>query len=463
MSIAKRLLWQLRLKTNGNVLEKLAALRHAQELDEAGVASLQHERLEKLLSHAYKHVPYYQKLFDEYGTVENGKVKLENFSKLPLLSKDELREQGNALRSLDLGARSWRENTSGGSTGEPVRFVQDEIYHEWMLATKLLFDEWTGYHLGDRKVVIWGSERDLLVGKETTKTYFGRYLRNEVMLNSFRMAPEDMRRYIQTINSFRPKQILAYVESIFELARFVEREGLEVHSPAAIMTSAGTLHDDIRQTLERVFRAPVFNRYGSREVGDVACNYIDSTRLYISPTQYVEVLDEDGSLTAPGEVGEIVITQLHNYAMPLIRYRIGDLAVVAEDEQTQGLAWPALKSVTGRVTDTFYTKSGAQVYGEYFTHLFYFKDWVRKFQVVQETLEHIHIKLVPRTSDNFQIAALQPELDEIKRDIKVVMGECHVTYEIVEDIPPTPSGKYRYTLSKVTQNAHHRIFVEVST
>lgn len=452
MSWLRRVLWQARLKTSGKVLEKLTYLRRMQNLNKATLESSQKERLRILLMHAYRQVPYYQALFDVCGLVKQGEVNLERFTHLPLLDKDILRTQGAALHSADLSTRSWYEDTSGGSTGEPVRFVQDADYHGWMMATKLLFDEWTGYRLGDSKVVLWGSERDILAGGETLKTSLGRYLRNETMLNSFRMSPEEMHSFVDVINTHKPKQILAYVESMFELARFVEREGLEVYAPGAVMTSAGTLHDAVKQKIETVFRAPVYNRYGSREVGDVACTYDVHSQagLYIVPTQHVEILNEDGSPTPPGEVGEIVITLLSNFAMPLIRYRVGDMAVKADDG-ADALAWPALTSVTGRVTDMFLTKDGSRVYGEYFTHLFYLRDWVKKFQVVQETYDCIVIKVVPRVQGEFQPAKVKDELDAIKRDVRTAMGECDVAFEFVDDIAPTSSGKYRYTLSKVTQ------------
>ena len=452
MSLVRRLLWRTRLRAGGETLDKFDQLREMQGLNKATFESVQKDRLKALLVHAYRQVPYYQELFETHDLVVKGEVDLERFTHLPLLDKDILRTQGERLHSADLSTRSWFEDTSGGSTGEPVRFIQDADYHEWMMATKLLFDEWTGYRPGDRKVKLWGSERDLLVGNETLKTYLGRYLRNEETLNTFRMSPDEMRDYVQTINTFKPKQILAYVESAFELARFVEREGLEVYAPGAVMTSAGTLHDDVREKLETVFRAPVFNRYGSREVGDIACTYPNRTELYIAPTQHVEILNDDGSPTPPGEMGEVVVTLLSNFAMPLIRYRIGDTAIRAADARAGALAWSALETVTGRVTDTFLSADGTQVNGEYFTHLFYFRDWVRKFQVVQEAYDQITVKIVPH-SPTFERGNVADELAAIERDVQVAMGECGVTFDFVEDIPPTASGKYRYTISKVTRAA----------
>ena len=454
MSAAQRAFWKLRLSLSGSSLDKLEYLKQAQGLDGQAAKELQKQRLEKLVLHAFEHVPFYQQLFTTHRLLDDrGRVCFENFFNLPLLDKQTIRENWQNLKSDDLDQRTWWENTSGGSTGEPVRFIQDSTYHEWATAEKMLFDEWTGYELGDKKLTLWGSERDLLVGRESFKTYLGRWLRNEIMLNSFKMSPETMREYVDTINTFKPKQILAYVESIYELARFIEREKLQVYSPDAIMTSAGTLHGHMREKIETIFKAPIFNRYGSREVGDIACEDVSHSGLVVSaPTHYVELLNQEGLPTKPGEVGEVVVTLLTNFAMPLIRYRIGDMGVWAADTVAHSRSWAVLSEVTGRVTDSFLTQDGTQVYGEYFTHLFYFQNWVEKFQVVQESLAHVVVNIVPVQKDGFDPSSVQKELDDIRHKIEVVMGECQLDFAFVDNIAPTASGKYRYTISKVTEN-----------
>jgi phenylacetate-CoA ligase len=265
------------------------------------------------------------------------------------------------------------------------------------------------------------------------------------------MGEAEMRTFVDRINEVQPVQILAYVESAYELAQFIEQEGVEVHSPRAIMTSAGTLHDHMREVIRRVFRAPVFNRYGSREVGDIACECEAHEGLHVSaPTHYVEILRSDGTPTDPGEVGEIVVTLLTNYAMPLIRYRIGDMGAWAESSCSCGRSWPLLAEVTGRVSDTFVTDDGKRIHGEFFTHLFYGEEWVQKFQVIQESVRQITIAVVPSGSTVHADRRLRDEMGAIRTDIHSVMGEtCDVRFDVREEIPPTDSGKYRYTISKV--------------
>ena len=443
--------WRTILFLRGDSISNLNEFKRLQWLDREKMTAVQQDRLTRLLIHAYHHVAYYRDILGGNGVIHNGSVNLDRFSSIPLLDKSLISKHYAELKSDDLSHRNWCENTSGGSTGEPVRFIQDKRYHDALLATKILDDLWSGYSIGERKIILWGSERDLFVGKARLRTRLGRWLRNETWLNAFRITPVQMRLYVKCINDFKPVQILAYAESIYELSRFIEREKLFIFRPKSIMTSAGVLQAHMRETIERVFQAPVFNRYGSREVGDIACECDHHQGLHVSPfTHYVEVIRQDGSPADRGEVGEIVITLLTNYAMPLLRYRIGDIGAWSEDPCTCGSAWPLLKHVAGRVSDVFRTKAATQIHGEYFTHLFYFRNWLNKFQVIQEDPDLIHVLIVPQEQAGKSRELYAKELDEITEKIRLVMGQdCEIRYDIVDDIAPTPSGKYRYTISKV--------------
>jgi phenylacetate-CoA ligase len=448
-----RELWQLRLRLGGSALENLAVMQRWATLDAQEVSSLQLEKLRLLLKHSHQHVPYYRDLLESHGVVRNREVRLEQFTDLPLLDKQTLRQNWSRLRSDDLADRRTRINQSGGSTGEPVRLIQDAAYHDWNTATKLFFESRSGHRLGARVLQLWGSERDILGVKRSWKSRLGQRLRNEELLNTFLMPLGTMRDYLRRINEFHPSLILAYAESIFRLARFAEQERFEVNPPNAIFTSASTLYAPMRETIERVFRAPVFDRYGSREVGVVACEQPDSQGLVVSaPTHYVEIVKSDGRLAAPGETGELVVTPLNNLAMPLLRYRVGDLGTWSTATDYPEPAWPRLARVDGRVTDSFFTADGAQVFGEYFTHLFYDRDWVEMFQVVQEELDLVRVFIKPGENLPGQ-SRLSAEIESLTKQVRLTMGAaCRVQVELVDAIEQTPSGKHRFTISKVAQS-----------
>lgn len=145
-----------------------------------------------------------------------------------------------------------------------------------------------------------------------------------------------------------------------------------------------------------------------------------------------------------------MVTSLTNYAMPLIRYRIGDVASWADAPCSCGRGWPLLRSIQGRVSDTFVTTGGDLVPGQYFDYAFFLQDWVEKYQVVQEAPDRIRAIVVLR-QDAFGTDETRADgMAEIARKTRAVMGDqCRVEFEFVHDIEPSPSGKYRYTISKV--------------
>jgi len=440
----------------GNVLKALDEFKRLQWLKREEMNALQQDYLKNLLIHAYRHVPYYHKVLLKAGVIHNGhSVNLQNFSLIPLLDKGIIRDHYDELKSDDLSNRKWYENTSGGSTGEPVRLIQDLDSSKLLNPVVMLYDKWSGYSICERRILLWGSERDLFIGKETLKIRLGRWLRNDICLNAFRITPEQMYAYVKCINNFKPVQILAYVASIYELSCFIEQEKLSIHSPKTIMVSAGVLHAHMRETIERVFKAPVFNRYGSREVGPVACECNRHYGMHVSAlTHCVEILRQDGSPCDPGELGEIVVTLLTNFAMPLIRYRIGDIGAWSEKPCTCGRSWPLLKYVSGKMWDIFRTKGGTQAHGEFFIRIFYFQNWIKKFQVIQEDYDFIRVLIVP----NGPVSKIQKvhmkEIDMITEKIRFVMGhDCRVQFDFVEDIDPTASGKYHYIVSKVSKES----------
>ena len=397
--------------------------------------------LSALLAHAAT-VPYYADFLSGLRDEDPYHV----LSTLPLLTKQIIRDQLPRLCTHDLRTRKWRFNTSGGSTGEPVRFVQDVGYNARTNGLTMLYSHLVGQEFGQSELRLWGAERDILEGGVGAWASVRAWASNTATVNAFRMTPASMNRLVGTMNRRPPRLILAYAQAIYELAVYAESAGLRVRAQRAVMTSAGTLYPFMRERIERVFACPVFNRYGSREVGDIACETPLGEGLWIAPWGvHVEVLGEDGAPLPDGEEGELVVTSLCNYAMPLIRYRIGDRGSLAP----MGVGWQGRSSrsfvkITGRTVDAFRLLDGTLIDGEYFTHLLYYRDWVQRFQVVQVDYQTIVIRIVA-----FSTAPSGAE-DEIAFGVRAVMGDsCSVRFEYPAQIASSASGKYRYTVSEL--------------
>ena len=417
--------------------------------DREGLLQFQEKYLTKLLLHAYKNVPHYHRIFEEVGVVSGDVVDLSKFDKIPILTKDIMREHHEELISKDYTTRKWYYNSSGGSTGEPVRFIQDGVYGKWGNAA---FYYWYKNILGVdesdvRKVILWGSERDLFKGSVGLKAKIINWLTNTVFLNSFKMSEGDMKKYIENINSYKPDLIRGYTGSLYELCRYAERKNTRIHTPKIVVGSAETLSDEMREKIETVFGTKVYNYYGSRETNNLAGECESGLMHILAFHNYVEVLDIDNRPVKEGGVGRVVVTNLHNYSMPFIRYEIGDVAVLGPEKCKCGNVLPALKKITGRVTDHFLLENGTTVPAEFFIHLIGVvcnNGFIKKFQVIQEDYDKIKILIVPGGNMG------KNEKRNIGDKIKIVMGnDCKIVWDFVDEIPKTKSGKYLYTKSMV--------------
>ncbi|MEJ6483213.1 hypothetical protein N0Y54_18145 [Nostoc punctiforme UO1] len=402
------------------------------------------ELLTKLLRHSQKSVPYYSNLMSEIGyevlLEQNPEIYL---SKLPILTKDVIRKNSENLKSLDLEKRKWYFNTSGGSTGEPIRLIQDQEYFDQSHAITLLYSYLIGREIGEAQVNLWGSERDIFEATRNWKSIFSGFLSNTTYMNAYQMNLQQMAEFIHLLNQKPPKLILAYSQAIYQLAKFAESERIKVTHQKAIMTSSDTLHPWMREKIESVFQCKVFNRYGSREVGDVACERPGCEGLWVAPWgNYVEIVDDYNNPLPAGVEGNILITSLTNFGMPLIRYKIGDMGVLSANHSSGQI----FQQISGRNTDMFKTQDGTLADGGYFMGLLYFKDWIKQYQVIQKSYSEIVVKIVALNS-NYSLE----ELDDFVEKTKILMGEeCVVNFEFVNEIKTTASGKYRYVISEVS-------------
>jgi len=439
-------------RDKNRIMNNFHGLKERQGLPLAELEKIQLSRLNSLLNHAAKNVPYYRGLFELNGLIQNGRIELRSLSELqriPLLKKDIIRREKERLHSFDHDIRKSFPNSSGGSTGEPVSLLQDEEYVVSDSANLLLLKDWRGVAPFDSEIFIWGAERDTFEGKRSLSGRFGDFMRNRLILNSFRMTEYSKKRYIDILNRHRPKMIRAYADSIYEIARYASENNIKVRPQNVIHTGASNLHPFMREEIEKVFQCPVYDHYGGREVGSIAseCSAHDGLHIMMEHN-IVEVIGKDNRPGPPGHEGEIVVTNLSNYSMPIIRYRIGDMGIMKTYSPCPcGCSYPKMQSVMGRVVDVFRTADGQTVSPIYFIHLIgvvYNDGTIGKFQVIQKDLETIRIKLEGGCDIN------QSVMDNITGKIKLVMGEgCRVEFETVDKIKTAPSGKYRYTISEL--------------
>ncbi len=435
---------------HSQVLDHLRELRAQQWNSLEENRAIQARKLYELLKYASENIPYYKRVVQERGIKIREDCVFDDLRKFPFLTKKIIREHFDELYKFR--NKTYYLNHSGGSTGEPVEFYQDREYASWSHAVTLLFNEWAFCPIGSRVVKLWGSERDVFQGSQGLRGKLSGLVHNVRLINAFNMSEQEMESFVRFLERWKPVMLLAYVEPLYEVAKLTIRKRWKVYPPRSIMTAAGTLFPDFREQIQAAFEAPVFDRYGSREVGGIACECDRHQGLHISlTTHFLEIVGADGERCRNGEVGEIVVTSLTNYTMPFIRYRIGDRAAMSDESCSCGRGMPMLKNIEGRSTSSFRNQRGDIIAPEYFIHLIGVllnkKGIIEKFQVIQEDWDFIVVKLVVNSSDKY---VLQPLLAEIEKKIQLVMGQkTRVEFALVDNIPPSPSGKYLYTISNV--------------
>lgn len=407
-----------------------------------------------LLVHCREHVPYYADWMAEAGGDfrQDPEAYLE---RLPRLSKATVMENFERLKSDDLKKRKWRMNLTGGSTGEPFAFVQDNSFLARISALQWLSHDWAGRRFGEPGLRIWGSADDILKRSVGLKMKIINYLTNDTWFNAFRMQPEKMRRLLMDISENPPCLIIGYSQNLYEFARFAENEGIQVAAQNSILSSAEMLYPFMRQQLEKTFGCPVFDRYGSRELGDVACECEMHQGMHIFPWgNYIEILDEDGRRLPPGQEGSIVVTNLSNYAMPLVRYETGDRGALSFHRACScGRSGPILQQILGRETQLLRTPDGTLLDGYIFVLILGKRPWVQKYQIVQTHLNRVVYRII-RTDQR----EAPGELAEVSEKARRVLGpDCEVAFEFPVELPVTPSGKHMYIFSELDQEESTKV------
>jgi len=412
--------------------------------------SRQARALFKLVRHCDRNIPYYSQIIRDRGIFYSEETIFEDIRNFPILTRETVRERLDDLLCSDMVGKS-KKNASGGTTGEPVVVYQDRGYEDHMEAARSLVFSWAGRDEGDLLFYLWGSLPDIAESERRLDRFLLRCFKNTEVLDAFRLSDSDMSSYVRILNKARPGVIVSYPQSVYELASFIKDRALELYRPRSIITIAATLFPEQRKMIEEVFRCPVFNVYASRETGFLAaeCHRHEGLHLNLF-NQYAELLDENfRPVTEEGSLCRVLVTQLRNYVMPLLRYEAGDTVTFTNETCSCGRGLPLVRHVNGRIVNLFTNRDGARIDGEYFTHLFYFEDWVRKFRMIQESTDSIVIEIVP-SSPGAEHTSLRVDFDRLEREFSRVMGQCRYTWKVVDDIIPSgPSGKYMYTISKV--------------
>lgn len=405
------------------------------------------KKLENLLKHASLHSNYYKSLFQKYGILFDDLSKpVSILGKLPVLTKRSIGQHVDDILVDNIPRDELTEDSTGGSTGTPLVFYRDKECFLKRRAQELFFDKWIGYEIGD-KVAFFVAARHHPAGLKGIK-YRVRNATSERILafDPYRTDIKYMATFLDRLRSFKPEVLKCFPNSLYIFAKFLSNKGIDDIKPRVISCTGETLHEYQRELFKEVFQCPVFEKYGSFEVGVAACECAEHNGMHMFlDGVFFEFLNSEGKQAEPGEIARLIVTDLFNYGFPLIRYQIGDVGAYSEEYCPCGSPLPLMKKLYGRDRDILVDQNGDPKPGYLFVEVFNKNHIPGKFQVIQGSNYNVSIKVVKKVGFD------QSHEKLILEKFKDLLGNTvRIDFEYVDNISREPSGKYKYVQSAIS-------------
>lgn len=422
--------------------EEFERLRLSERWSAEKFLEYQRQQIVQLVRQAYEQVPYYRESWRKLGAVPSDIKTIDDFRKLPELKKEVVRNSPLRLVNEGIPRHRLRKGHTSGSTGKPLHYytTREAFSRKWAFVSRLRY--WAG--ISDphfpRRAQFTG--RDVF-GASAKQPYRINLPGNALVLSTTQISERTVRSYLDAIFAWDPVLIDGYPSALLILVRLAKEKGLEIPRIPVIITTAETLDDETRAELAEAFRGSVYNQYSASEP---SCFWSDceAENMHIHPESgYSEIVRDDGSPVEPGEEGRILMTTFLNPAMPLIRYDIGDRAILASNDPCPcGRQMPRVERVVGRNEDIIYIPGRGYI-GRLDPVLKGLSGIIES-QIVQEELDRLLVRIVP--ASDFR----QEVLDLLEANMRKKVGEqVQIRFDVVSSIPRGANGKLRAVVSLV--------------
>ena len=415
----------------------------SQFLSPSALAELQRRRLRDILRHAFEHCRFYRERFENTGLKASDFEDPACLSRIPILTKVDIQQHMQEMTADNVPADQRAKNQTGGSTGMPVQFYVDLERFDSRMASTARHDSWAGYRHGDWCAYLWGARLDLISNARLWDRIRNRLLYRRIELNTSGISAQDWEDFIATVRQKKPRIMLSYAQSAVLFAKHVLQKAITDIRFQSIITTSEVLFPEQRQLLEDTFHAKVFNRYGSREVSVVASECDQHTGLHVNADALLLEIEPDPSIPAPD--GKILVTDLLNRSMPLIRYEIGDVGRWSDKPCPCGRGLPLLQDLQGRLTDFLVMPDGRQISGvALLTWVFADVSELQHVQLLQDTREEVKMKIVPGKS-------YAPSVEQRLRDRlqHYLPSEVRISVELCDEVEISASGKRRFVINRI--------------
>jgi phenylacetate-CoA ligase len=414
------------------------------------IEGLQFKRVKEMLVYAYNNFSFYYDKFKKNGLKPTNFKNLSDINKYPLTRVAELKQaykNGDFHQGYNQEKISILETT--GSTGTPFIFPINQSALDERLGCNLRNIEWYGHYLGNKNARLWRTSKSKNLINKIKQNLFGRRLELSIydVDDSKNNLIDDtkLQYFCNQLIKKRIEILDGYVSALILLADYVNRKKIKGLNFKSIVCGAEYLSPEARKLIESTFKCRVYNRYGGTELSCIAhqsTNAVKEELLIMSDKLLLEVI-KNGKPVAPGKLGEIVVTDFTNRAMPFIRLQVGDVAIAENPSKISacGRGLHLLRSVEGRINDLFLLPGGKILSTHIWHKIFRSQDYVKQFKVIQEKKDLIVIQVVLEENDE--------RFELLKIRVDKLLTNCRVVWRILLKIPSGKGGKYRHSVSKI--------------
>jgi phenylacetate-CoA ligase len=440
-----------------DLFKHLRLFEQSQWFSQEQLQVIQWSRLEKLLYHAYQNVPYYQEKFKALGAVPDDIKSFEDFKHFPILTKRTLQERLEDLIASNVPRAELLKGITSGSSGQPTCYYQELSSNTIRKAAGRRLTRIAGYDFGLKQFLVWRDTQFIFEGDKIRsaavqeakpisplmrikKALHDRFaIENPIIrVDPTLLTEYEMAQLYGRLKAFHPDIIISYVNTLYMFAQYLDSEGLTDIKPHSIIVSSETLYPHQRELMEKVFGCRVYNRYGLQETGIVAIECPEGQGLHLNQEiLYMEYIPYgDDNL-------QLVVTDLINFGMPLLRYETGDTGRPLNETCPCGRGLSRIGDLRGRIIELLPTRLGGYVNGQLFATFHWIKG-IKQYQVIQEKIDLFRIRIVRALS--FEEKNLDPMLNTMREKF----GEgTSIKIEYVDSIPFTKGGKYKLVVSEL--------------
>jgi phenylacetate-CoA ligase len=423
---------------------RIKELQQLEKLSPAEIRDRQWQATSLLLQHAYDSTPFYRERFDRVRIKPADIKSLTDLKALPALTREDIRNNVESLWSRRYLKESLQVAATGGTTDTPVTLLRSQECLRERLAVQMHLDTWAGMWPGDKVFRLWGAQQDFSPDPSWRGRVFDKHVLRNVWAPTSLLNSKVLESYRELLNNFKPGIVYAYPTPLALFCEYLRACGRLYHRPKSVICTAEPLLPEQRELIEQALGCQVFEHYGTRDFGMVGGECEAHQGMHLHPAAvYVEFIPIAGAEVEG--LSEILVTDLSNFGMPLIRYRINDCAILHPNPCPCGRGFPLIEKIVGRTTDNFYLPGGSIVPGVALTNrVIQVCPGLKKVQIIQKTLREFHVRYVP--GPDFSTSDLQ----SLKSKLYVFFpAPLRWTFEEVSEIVREQSGKTRFCISYV--------------